>query len=229
MQYFLVIENLLRGRQRFFSEIRKGTDLKQKITGMLLTSYLFLAIYGLVMGLGHGILQGLTSALKLPVLVLVTLAICAPSLHYLNILFGSRQTILQTLAIVLAGIATMAVLLFSFAPITLFFLITGSSYEFYKLLNVFFCALAGFLGVGFLREGMRIVTDSGADVGRNTRRLISLCWIGLFGFVGAQMAWTLSPFMGDPSKSFILVAQRGGNFYTDVFQTLIVLMGLASR
>jgi hypothetical protein len=225
LRYFSVIETLLRGRQRFFTEIRKGVDLEQKITGMLVTSYLFLGIYGLVMGMGHGVLQGLASSFKMPVLVLLTLAICAPSLHYLNILFGSRQTILQTLAIVLAGIATMAVLLFSFAPITLFFLFTGSSYEFFKLLNVFFCAVAGFLGVGFLREGIRIVTDSGADVGRGTRRMISFIWIGLFGFVGAQMAWTLSPFMGDPSLPFVLIAQRDGNFYTDVFQTLIKLIG----
>jgi hypothetical protein len=197
--------------------------------GMLLTTYLFLAIYGLVMGMGHGLLQGFTSALKLPVLILLTLAICAPSLHYLNILFGSRQSILQTLAIVLSGIATMSVLLFSFAPITLFFLITGSSYEFYKLLNVFFFALSGFLGVGFLRTGLGIVTSTGADVGKGTRQLISLCWVLLFGFVGAQMAWTLSPFMGDPSRPYIFIAQEGGNFYTDVFHALLVLLGFLSR
>ncbi len=225
METFMIVEVLLRNRQKFFGEIRKSIDLTIKIRGMLITSFLFLAIYGAVMGAGHSFLQTITSMVKLPILFLATLAICAPSLHYLNILFGSRQTILQTIALVLTGISTMAVLLFSFAPITLFFLLTSSRYEFYKLLNVFFCALSGFLGVGFLREGIRTVTNAGTDVGRNTRRIISLCWVLLFAFVGGQMAWTLRPFMGDPSLPFILFADRGSNLYADVITTLWKLIG----
>ncbi|HLY28951.1 MAG TPA: hypothetical protein VKQ72_21570 [Aggregatilineales bacterium] len=40
------------------------------------------------------------------------------------------------------------------------------------------------------------------------------------------MAWTLSPFMGDPRLPFILIAQRGGNFYSDVINSLHILLGL---
>lgn len=225
MEVFSVIESMLRARQKFFGEIRRGIDLDVKIRGMLITSYVFLAVYGLVLGAGHSVWQAAVSMIKLPALFLLTLAICAPSLHYLNILFGSRQTILQTIALVLTGISTMAVLLFGFAPISLFFLTTSSRYEFYKLLNVFFCALSGLLGVGFLRQGMGLVTDAGADFGRGRRRLISFFWVLLFAFVGAQMAWTLRPFMGDPSLPFILFSQRGGNIYSDVLTTLGQLFG----
>lgn len=220
MEIFSVIESMLRARQKFFGEIRRGIDLEVKIRGMLITSYVFLAIYGLALGAGHSVLQAAASMVKLPVLFLLTLAICAPSLHYLNILFGSRQTILQTLTLVLTGIATMAVLLFSFTPISLFFLTTSSRYEFYKLLNVAFCTLSGLLGVGFMRQGMGMVTDAGADVGRKTRRLISFCWVLLFALVGGQMAWTLSPFLGDPANPFVLFGQRGGNIYSDVLTTI---------
>jgi hypothetical protein len=220
METFTIVETILRSRQKFFSEIRKGIGLETKIRGMLIASYVFLAIFGLVMGAGHSVYQAAASMIKLPVLFLLTLAICAPSLHYLNILFGSRQTIMQTLSLVLTGIAVMAVLLFSFAPIGVFFLMTSSRYEFYKLLNVFFCALAGFLGIRFMRQGMGMVTDGGEDAGRSRRRLISWCWMILFAFVGAQMAWSLRPFMGDPSLPFELFSERGGNFYSDVVTTL---------
>jgi hypothetical protein len=225
METFTIVENILRARQKFFSEIRRGIELEAKIRAMLIASYVFLAIFGLVLGAGHSIQQAAVSMIKLPAMFLLTLAVCAPSLHYLNILFGSRQTILQTLALVLTGIATTAVLLFSFAPISLFFLMTSSRYEFYKVLNFFFCTLAGLLGVGFLREGLSIVTDAGADSGRNRRRLISLCWVILFAFVGGQMTWTLRPFMGDPSLPFILFSQRGGNIYSDVLATIGQIFG----
>jgi hypothetical protein len=56
--------------------------------------------------------------------------------------------------------------------------------------------------------------------------MIFLLWVLLYGFVGSQMAWTLRPFMGHPTNPFILFDQLGGNFYTDIIQTLGTLLGL---
>jgi hypothetical protein len=154
-----VVENILRNRQDFFGEIRDGIELREKIVSMLVASMVFLAIYGVVMGAAHSPAQAIASALKTPVLFLVTLAICVPSLHYFNILFGSKQSVQQTIAVILAAVSVTSVLLFSLAPITLFFLLTSSQYEFFKLLNVMFFAISGALGVGFLRQGLRIVTE----------------------------------------------------------------------
>ncbi len=224
MDNFTIIETILRDRSDFFAEIRDRVGLGDKINAMLLSSFAFLAIYGAVMGAGHSLLQAVSSFFKLPVLYLVTLLICVPSLHYFNILFGSRQTLSQTIALILTAISTTSVLMVSLAPITLFFLLTSNRYQFFKLLNVTFLAIASFLGVSFLRQGMRAVTAAD-DQGRGVRRCIFLIWVFLYGFVGSQMAWTLRPFMGDPQLPFILFLERGGNFYADVASTVAEILG----
>jgi hypothetical protein len=225
MQNFTIIERILRDRGPFFNEIRDGQALWQKIRAMLLSCMTFLAIYGGVMGASHSILQALSSAVKLPILFIVTLIICTPSLYFFNLLFGSRQTLPQHISLILTAMTTTAVLLLSFAPVTFFFLITTDQYQFFKLLNVAFFAIAGSMGVLFLRQGKRALSEADSPDGAQTRRIIFLLWIVLYAFVGSQMAWTLSPFMGDPGLPFVIVAQRGGNFYSDVINSLRTLLG----
>lgn len=219
MKSLMIIETILRNREEFFVEIRESRDLGLKIHQMLISCFAFLAIYGLVMGAAHSPFQAISSFFKVPILFLATLVICVPSLHYFNILFGSKQTILQTLAMILTVVSTTAVLLFSLAPITLFFLLTSSAYEFFKLLNVAFFAIAGFLGVAFLRQGLTIVTEIDNQQGVDSRRAIFVLWVLLYGFVGSQMAWTLRPFMGEPGTPFYLLLELGGNFYADVLKS----------
>jgi hypothetical protein len=69
---------------------------------------------------------------------------------------------------------TTAVLLFSFAPVTLFFLLTSSEYAFFKLLNVASFGVAGSMGVIFLRQGMVAISDWDNPSGRHARRTIFL-------------------------------------------------------
>ena len=220
-----IVESILRNRRKFFTEIRQRIDVPQKIRAMFLSCFVFLAIYGGVMGAAHSPMQAVSSMVKLPILFLVTLLICTPSLHFFNILFGARQTITQMVALVLTGISVTSVLLFSLAPITLFFLMSSTEYQFFKLLNVACFAISNVLGVVFLRDGMRITTETEDErEGVGARRLIFVLWVILYGFVGSQMAWTLSPFMGDPGHPFILFTQNGGNFYTDIISSVTQLL-----
>lgn len=98
----------------------------------------------------HSVSQALSSAFKLPVLFLATLLVCAPTLYFFNLIFGSRQRLSQNIAIMLTAITVTGVVLLSFAPIVLFFLLTSSSYQFFKLLNVGVFTVAGIIGVSFL-------------------------------------------------------------------------------
>lgn len=224
MQHLLIVETILRERTQFFAEIRDGIWLGSKIRAMLIACFVFLAVYGIVMGASHSLLQALSSMIKLPMLFLITLVICAPSLHFFNILFGSKQTLPQTVALILTAMSTTAIALLSFAPITLFFLITTSQYEFFKLLNVVFFALSGGMGILFLYQGIRLVQADDVE-GAGMRQLIFVLWVLLYGFVGTQMAWTLSPFIGQPNEPFVLISQVGGNFYADVLTSLWQLFG----
>jgi hypothetical protein len=232
MRDFAVIETILRNRHSFFGEIRDGVDLQRKMRAMLISSVAFLALYGAVMGSTHSLWQALSSAVKLPILFLATLIVCSPTLYFFNVLFGSSQSLTQNVVLILTAITVTSVLLLSFSPIILFFLLTTSHYQFFKLLNVAVFAVAGGMGVIFLSQGMRAVSmsdraDAGGQGSVRSRAWVVRLWVLVYGFVGSQMAWTLRPFIGAPSIKFELFRQLGGNFYANVLVSLAEILGFA--
>lgn len=223
MNPFAVLLGLLRDRKTFLEEIQDSVKLKDKITSLLIASAVFFAIYGGVIGAFHSPLQVISSAIKLPALYLLTLLICLPTLFFFNVLFGSRQSIAQHFAYLMTAASVIAVLLFSFAPVTLFFLIINSGYSFFLLINVVIFAITGLLGVSFLYQVMRPSEDD-ADSSARTRDAILRFWLFLYGFVGSQLGWTLRPFFGAPTEPFQLFREREGNFFIAVFQALVNLL-----
>ena len=78
---------------------------------MLTSSVLALACYGAVLGRSaDSPAQAGLSALKLPLLFLMTLAICLPTLYLFNLVFGARLQVRQALALVMVTITVTAVL-----------------------------------------------------------------------------------------------------------------------
>jgi hypothetical protein len=222
-----VIETILRNRRHFFGEIRDGAGLNVKIRAMLISSIIFFALHGAVMGSTHSLWQTLSSAVKLPVLFLSTLVVCSPTLYFFNLIFGSNQSLTQNFTLILTAITVTGVLLLSFTPIVLFFLLTTNSYQFFKLLNVGVFTVAGFVGVRFLTQGMQVVSTGGKE-GTGARRAVVRLWIIVYAFVGSQMAWTLRPFIGAPSMDFELFRQLGGNFYANIFASLGEILGFVT-
>lgn len=76
----------------------------------------------------------------------------------------------------------------------------------------------------FLRQGFAQSVDAENEEGQIPRSRLFRAWIILYAFVGTQMAWTLSPFIGDPGQPFILFRRVSGNFYTDVINSLLSLL-----
>jgi hypothetical protein len=227
MRHLSIIEIILRDRQRFFQEIREGKGLGAKMRAMLISSAAFFALYGAVMGSSHSLWQALSSAAKLPLLFLSTLVVCAPTLYFFNLNFGSNQSLSQNVALMLTTITVTSVLLLSFAPVVTFFLLTTSQYQFFKLLNVGVFTISGIVGVAFLSHGMRIVSYGGGE-GTRARRTVVWLWIILYAFVGSQMAWTLRPFVGAPGLPFELFRQLGGNFYANVLASFGEILGFVT-
>ena len=227
MKNLAIIETILRNRYQFFAEIREGVGLSEKMRAMLISSLAFLALYGAVMGSTHSLWQALSSAVKLPLLFLATLVVCSPTLYFFNVLFGSNQSLTQNIALTLTAITVTAVLLVSFAPIVMFFLLTTSQYQFFKLLNVAVFAVSGSMGVLFLSQGMRVVSASMKEGAIARNRVLQL-WIVVYAFVGSQMAWTLRPFIGAPSIQFELFRQLGGNFYFNIVASLGEIFGFVA-
>lgn len=223
-KYFTVLTELLRDRSLFLEDIRSGIKLESKNTALFICSSLFFAIYGAIIGSFHSWQQALSSAVKLPALYLITLIICFPTLYFFNILFGSRKTFGQHFAMLMTSVSVISVLLFSFAPITLFFLISTYNYQFFTLLNVAVFAITSFIGIKFLYQGMRLMAEQDIE-GLETRMKVLRFWLLLYAFVGTQLAWTLRPFLGTPGTPFVLFRELEGNFYLSVVQSILQILG----
>jgi hypothetical protein len=235
-QAFAVVERILRDRTAHFSEIGSSQDLASKISDMLIVSLLGMGLFGAAMGLIGGLPWMLASMVKLPLLFLASISLCLPTLYYFSLLFGSRLTFSQTIAILLTALTVTSVLSLGFSFISLFFRFSGSNYAFMVVLDVLMLAVAGSAGLIFLVQGVLYLEQSAPPahvsiwhwlrffVIGGVRSLILVSWIWLFGIVGTQMGWTLRPFFGAPGTSFVLMRPVGSNFYQEFFYILRQLL-----
>lgn len=245
----LVIERILRDPEQLWQEVYEERGLAELIQQMVTSSALSFATYGLIMGFSNGPLQALSSAVKLPLLFLLTLAICLPALYLFNMVFGGRMSVRQALSSVLVAITVTALLSLAFAPISLFFTLTAhNNYNFIKLINVSLLTLTGMIGTSYLVSGIQRINalavlppppvptffrEDDAELPppppplpvrkaeTNTSMLLLTIWLAIYMIVGTQLAWTLRPFFGDPSAEFMLFRHLEGSFYLNMFHTII--------
>jgi hypothetical protein len=213
-------------------EIRKSlhtdTDLWPVARRMLGFSLAMAAIYGAAMG-ATNLLQGSAmslwgkmamipvTAVKVPVLFLLTLAIVIPPVYVSNAFVGSRLSFRQMVASLLTTVAVTATVLGSMATAVFFFALTSRSYEFIKLLHVLFFGYAGLSGLRYLLREVRILLPMG---GRPGSGVLAAMWLALYIFVGTQLAWVLRPFVGSPDQQFQLFRPRHGNIYESVYYSV---------
>lgn len=226
MNHFSILIRLLRDRKQFLSEVRSKTKLESKIASLLVASSLFFAIYGAIIGAYGGGLQIISSAIKLPALYLLTLLICLPTLYFFDILAGSKLDFRQYITMALTAVSVISVLLFGFAPVILFFLISVKDYFFFLLLNVLVMAVTGTIGVRLFYKGMRDMSGSPDAPKLSARRYLLQGWMLLYGLVGSQLGWTLRPFLGFDGEPFqVFRPEIDGNFYSQVARSIGIFMG----
>ncbi|MEM8723097.1 MAG: actin-binding WH2 domain-containing protein [Cyanobacteria bacterium P01_G01_bin.39] len=224
---FDVLMQLLRDRDHFLNEIEQKKYLDQKIISLLVSSSLFLALYGAIIGSTHSSLQIVSSAFKLPALYLLTLLICLPTLYFMDVVLGSQRTFGQYLTLLLASMAMMSVMLFGFAPVTLFFRLSIDDYWFFLLLNIIVMGFTGVVGIKFFYKSMmRLMKQESLDKISVNRHKLIVGWLFLYGFVGSQLGWTLRPFVGTPDQSFALFREIESNFYIQVVYIIAKVFGL---
>ncbi|MBN1886904.1 MAG: hypothetical protein JW850_02905 [Thermoflexales bacterium] len=214
---FEMSEWIMRDRVGFFEQVRHGHGLESKLRSMVVSTIIYVALYGLVMGISSGWQQALSSAVKLPMLFLVTLLICLPTLYFFNLLYGSQLTFAQTTALIMAALTITGALALAFASITLFFFLTvGEQYTLLVLLNAGVLAISSWWGLTFLRQGMHYVQgETPAKQGR-----ILTVWLLIYGLVGTQMGWALRPFFRAPWEPFVVMRGGGGTFYGSVMTAI---------
>jgi len=226
---FTVLPDFLRDPDQFFRSIQNNENVPEKAFQLGFASLFSLAVYGFATGLSHSIWQGLSAAVKMPVLFLSAIVFCLPALYFFSLaLLGTPLRMIQVLTVVLSGIAVTAFLLLGLSPISFFFVLTSENYPFFQLLTVIFVGLSSLVGVYFLWRGMTLVEPAKNDGRQMLGRWILLLWIGLYAFVGTQMTWRLSPFISNPQNPFVLFQPSRDNFYMDVVNAMQQSLNLGS-
>jgi hypothetical protein len=187
--------------------------------------------------------QLLATTIKVPLLFAATLIVTLPSLYVFNALVGSRLSGRSVLRLLTAMLGVTLAVLASLGPIVAFFGVSTTSYPFMKVLNVACFAVAGSLGLAFLLRTLRrlVVVPTAGDrevpvetpegevvVAKDEddrAKVVFRIWIVVFALVGAQMSWVLRPFIGDPALPFAWFRDRESNFFVDVFEALLKLLG----
>lgn len=204
---------LLLGRDGLVSDVLEHRALNHRLLRTVTALLVFSAVYGVVAGSYSGGLQAVSASVKMPLLFLGTLFVCFPAFFVIQLLLGSRLSLMQVSVLVLHALALTTVLLAAFVPVIVFFLITGADYYFLQLLHVVVIVICGGLGMRALHENLSLVYERHGDYPPQAMAVMKV-WIVLFAFVGVQLAWNLRPFVGDRGEPFRLFRDYEGNFYS---------------
>ena len=214
------VPHILRAPDVFFDSVRRGRNLEAQCYWLAVSSVLCLAAYGCVVGLAHSPWQALSSAIKMPTLFVgAGLAGLLP-LYFFALVLGTPLRMAQVAAVILAGIGVTAFLLLGLTPVTLIFVLSSNCYPFFQLLTVASVVICGCIGAWYLWRGMLGVNLINDRASANGRRALLRIWFVLYAFLGSQMAWRLSPFVGDPSRPFVWLQPSRDNLYVDVIHAL---------
>ncbi|MCX7012199.1 MAG: hypothetical protein NTW86_06485 [Candidatus Sumerlaeota bacterium] len=226
------VDYLLHHPEEVMESLKQDVGLWELARTFFLIALVMAALYGAVMGatnllqgsvmpMQHRILMILVTAVKVPVLFLLTLLIVLPPIYVSNTFMGARLPFRAVVAMTLGAMASTSISLASMGSVAFFFALTSKTYDFIKLLHVLFFLYAGLVGLSALAQCAQV-----ASIGRRraTPQLLFLIWLLLYGFVGTQLAWVLRPFVGSPNEKFQVFRPRSGSFYESVGQSLDNLM-----
>lgn len=191
---------------------------------LVFTVIAFFAVFGFIIGISHGIPQAISSTLKIPALFILTTIICFPTLYFFLAILGLKQNFYQLASFTLVCLTIISGVMVVFAPISFFFLVTTTNYYFFKLLNVGILSIAGFVGVYFFYKNLEMVITKTVEVifQKRLRRFLIL-WLIMFGFIGCQLSYSLSPFFGNPNEDFMFFTKVHRNFFTDIIESLSLM------
>jgi hypothetical protein len=204
------IDPVLRGQ-------RSRTSMRTILFASIIASMSYGAVMGSLTGLHDGRqLQLLFSAIKVPILLLVTFAISLPSFAVINTLLGLRADLRAALAALLDTQAGVAVTLCSLAPITIVWYLTCRDYQTAILFNGLMFGVSAFAGQIILRRTYAPL------IARDARHRVMLrAWLITYAFVGIQMGYVLRPFIGDPNQPVRFFREEAwGNAYVVVAEMI---------
>ena len=90
-------------KEQFFSKLTSDEDIGRRILGQYLLVIIFAYLYGVVMGCYNGWEQAISSGIKVPVFLTLTLVVCFPVFYIIQFVLGSKLGLLHMLNVILNG------------------------------------------------------------------------------------------------------------------------------
>ena len=216
---------VLRGEAEPISGWTEKCDAKRSV-GYAVLIIVGAGVYGAAIGSWRDGWQALYTAIKLPLVLLLTTlgngllnGMMAPVLG-LNIPFR------QTFVLILLSFAMTSVILGALSPIAWFVVwntpplsvrtsLSAPEYGLLQLTLASFIAFAGIVGNVRLLPLLRNGTKT-ADVAFR----VLLAWLAANLFLGSQIAWLLRPFIWDPAGPVVFIGRQyfHGSFCETVFE-----------
>jgi hypothetical protein len=206
-----VIERLLRTPDETANDCREERGTADVARSALVAIVLGAAVFGAVVGSWRGGWQIAFAALKLPLVSIGTLAICAPAFYVLAQVFGRPWPLRAVVSIMLAAGARLSLVLLASTPVLWLLVDLGASYPLVKLLAALVYGLAGLAALTLLVRGL------GRERGRAA--IVSL-FVCVFLLTGGQVAWVLRPYIGMRDRSekvALFTREREGGLVYQLF------------
>jgi hypothetical protein len=219
---------LLRGDSRTIAEWLARRELGW-VAVCLAVIVVGCGLYGATVGLWHAPRQAAYTAIKFPLLVLLTTAGNAMLNGMLAQLLGTGLSFRQTSLAILLSFTLASLIFAAFSPLTLFYLWnmpplrSGGGFAAMQLMHV---ALIAFAGVVANRRLLGLIRHYAQNEMAARRTLFA--WLAGNLLLGSQIAWILRPFVGKPGLPIEFVREDAlrGNFFESVFITVMSALDL---
>ena len=197
----------------------------------LVTIILAFCIYGMTVGFWRDPKMGIFVGIKMPALILLTLA-CNGFLNgMLGLLLGSDLGFRQSIMAQLMSFTIAALVLGGLAPVTFFMSLNApapdaenaaNAHSYFLVAHTVLIAVAGIIANLHLAKLLIAVTPDA-----RTAIATLLAWLGGNAFVGAQLSWIMRPFFGTPTIEigFLRPNPFDGTFYEVFWNRLQAISG----
>lgn len=206
-----VLSLLLRDPSAIAASCREDRDVRAIVQTSLLSIVAGAAAFGGVIGSFRGGAQIAYAAIKVPLALLVTLAICAPAFHALCAGLGRAWPMRSIIALALASAGRSALVLLALSPALWLLYDRGLGYHGAALAASLAYGVAGLAALGVLVRGL--ARGEG-------RVLTAVAFIGVFFAVGGQTSWILRPYLVRPRTEHIpFIRAREGGFADSIVRS----------
>jgi hypothetical protein len=208
----VLVDELLRDRDALCARIDRGDDLRAVARAMAIALAVAAALVGAAIGSYRGGVQIAYAAVKVPAVLLATAGLCASALVGFELAIGRRASPAREVTRLLAAVAFGALVLLAQAPLLLLAQAAGMGYHRTAVLMFGCFAIGGLASVHMLARGRA--------------RSVLLAVVTVFALVGAQVSWTMRPYLVRPRTSEVpFVRDLEGSLYDSVLGSACSMEG----